>query len=187
MAMNNLTTQILAIIGAVTGISSLLVQFFTYRLYRPRLKIEIDKSESFFFEVSDNPSPKILDSFEKSIIISGAFITLNISNISIYPVTITGIDVYQKEKYTPTMDFARNELIFDYHGSKLTCFFKETMKKHFRLNLYDTKSGLLKIPLFREITEEELAFTIIVKTPEKSFVKEIIVRRLSKTYPLLLR
>lgn len=171
---------VIAIIGAITGISSLSIQFFDFWKTRPKIDIEIsDDLPSFYvlskdFRISANP---IYDNSEINV-----FLNLNIRNLSVNPITIERIDILSrvkpKSKFYIANDLYKN--IWKYKpdinkNSYYTFDFKKPLITPKRLNGYDTFQGNLKIPFFNKkyMNNNSIPLTINVITTKKTIHKDV--------------
>ena len=184
--MENLTlTFYLSIIGAITGISGLLLNFFDYWKTRPRLKAEIIHKKTFFFDKSDEIKPDFSESYRTNRV---AVISLEIQNASVHPVTLSKISVSQNSKiysignaFSSSMKYniiRKNDTITSY----TEIIFDDPITTPIRLEAYDSTSGTLRIAFLDDAvldSNNNIPVVVSLFTPRKTFKIRV---SLSKTH-----
>jgi hypothetical protein len=172
MIMN--ATLTIAIIGCITGVSSLLIQLFQYFLTVAKLKIELDQSKySYLFKATDFGLSGYGCKY-------AAVVSLKISNCSSFPITINAIVVKNKNfktRHINNMTFQamqirinKNEeppIYSQYDPSK--CIIIPT-----RLESYDTifVSARFAFPdrlIDEKHLDEPIDLNLAIATPRKTF------------------
>lgn len=180
---------VIAIIGALTGISSLSIQFFDFWKTRPNIDIELsDNIPSFYiwskkFQISADPS------YEHSKI--NVLLNLNIRNLSVNPITIERIDIISrikpKSKFLIRNDLYKNIWRYYINTDKKSYYvynFKEPLTTPKRLDGYDTLQGNLKIPFFSEenMLNGVIPLTINLVTTKKTIRKDVDLNVFHSSY-----
>ncbi|EHT2912756.1 hypothetical protein KXK16_002753, partial [Listeria monocytogenes] len=100
---NSLNTELtIAIIGAITGISSLLLQFFSYLYLKASLKIEYDDwTSSFYFNTKSFDGTISVNDKENN----SAAISVRLVNRSSEPITIYKVSFKSRSNFDIHRDF----------------------------------------------------------------------------------
>lgn len=164
------TTLLIAVIGCVTGLSSLLIQFFSFLSTVPRLKIAIDESShSYFFKAKDFKVESYRTDF-------CAVVSLFISNKSSYPVTIDGIYIkcnkhrfkhINEFKFHPQSIPVREKTWTEYRPSN-------PLTLPVRIEAFDTIFASARFPFFDVLVDandltKPTEFELMISTPRKVF------------------
>lgn len=165
-------TLIIAIMGCVTGITSLLIQLFSYLSTVARLDISIDKSSnSYFFNTKDFKISGYKTNFS-------AVVSLIISNKSSYPITIDGIYIKSnKIKYT-----IKHFNEFKFHpqeisiGDNSITYYPPSapINLPLRIEAFDTIFASARFPFFDPLIDcndlsKPVKFKLIIHTPRRTF------------------
>ena len=172
-------TLIIAIIGCVTGLSSLLIQFISYFSTVARIEVvKDDASHSYFFDAIDFN----VNSYRTRY--SGV-ISLVISNKSSFPITINNIYIKNKKlKYPLKHD---NEFKFtpksiklstDTHTSYTYYTPSQIITLPLRLEAYDTVYASARFPFLDSLVDFDslhtpIEFKLSVNTPRKTFTQKV--------------
>lgn len=166
-------TLLIATIGCITGLSSLLIQFFSFLSTVPRLKIAIDESShSYFFRAEDFKVERYRTKF-------CAVVSLIISNKSSYPVTIDGIYIKSNKlkgcriKHINEFSFQPKSIPLGEKTWTEYCPSKSIVLP-FRIDAFDTIFVSARFPFFDKLVDTEdlskpAEFDIVVSTPRKTF------------------
>lgn len=178
-------TFYLSIIGAITGISGLLLNFFDYWKTRPRLKAEIIHEKTFFFDKSDEIKPNLSKSYRTN---RAAVISIEIQNASVHPVTLSKITVSQNsETFSIRNAFSSNmKYNIIQKGDTITSYseiiFDDPITIPIRLEAYDSTSGTLRLAFLENAvldSNNNIPVVVSLFTPRKTFKIEV---SLSKTH-----
>lgn len=159
-------TLIIAIIGAITGILGLIIQFIEYKKSNVRLKMIIDEKKSFYV-------PNIDKYYQCDY--SGV-VTMKISNCSSLPITIDEAMITCDNRilmYLNCEKKIKNEYKLDEDKSIIIKVYKQPILP-LRIECYDTIFLSFIFPFFDEIKEKKFEF--ILKTPRKDYKKNIIIK-----------
>lgn len=156
---------LLGIIGSITGVFSLLLQFLDFKSLVPKLRVTINKERSFFYTDEDQI---IVDN--NYLTKHFAAIAVQIENISSTPITISS--VYLKEnkksfiKYPHANDFKLKDPEVQINDiSRFILTLPNSLKLPFRIDRYDSIYLLLKFPFIPDCD----APTLFFETPTKKY------------------
>lgn len=174
-------TFILALIGCITGLSSLLIQLFEYLGTISKLEITVDDySNSYFFKTQDFGVKRYLSTYS-------AVVSFKISNCSLYPITINaitasigGIEYVSRHDNNFTFqpkDFLLEELC-DGRKSYRSYRPTESFQIPERIDSYDTIYASARFPFIDEFvdptkTHEPIYLNISIVTPRKVFRRKV--------------
>ncbi|MFT9245025.1 hypothetical protein [Liquorilactobacillus satsumensis] len=177
----------IATLGAITGISGLLIQFFQYLVQKPKIKIlEVDQYPNLLFSTEESKKyvkldrhPLGNDGYRYGII------NLEISNTSRSDVTVNsinttnfGVFVHLEYKF----EFKEKHISTDAQGyatyKRVKIFPKIEIPK--RLNQYDAVS--CSIPIFMNNHFQGNEIDLLIKTPVKVFKKHVVFLELEKYF-----
>lgn len=156
-------TLIIAIIGAVTGIVALIIQFVEYKKSSVKLVIEIDEHISYYLKNTN-------ETYKCEYI---GVISAKISNCSSLPITIDEVIIVldnYKVKHEPkmtktTLEVKKGENTYTY----LTI--NDKPKIPLRIECYDTVFVSFAFPFFDKFLNEK--FELQLLTPRKTYKKKI--------------
>lgn len=178
--MNWSVELVIALIGAITGISSLLIQFFEYWKSRPKVKLEEDASKPGFYFFNNQNTFETDNDYRKSELI--IVIPLIISNNSTQSITIEKLEVKHQGgniRLPITDDVMKNNP--KYHADHDTYFeipLGESFHLPYRMGGYDSLSGNIKTSwLTKEHLDTSgiLAMEIKLHIPGEIIIKEIFL------------
>lgn len=169
-------TLLIAIIGCITGFTSLIIQLSSYLSTVARLKIETDdSSNSYFFKAKDFK----VDTYKTNF---SAVVSLVISNKSSYPVTISNIYLKNRKKkyqlrHNNKFKFSPKEIplgegSFTYYNPSVA------IDLPYRIEPYDTVYASVRLPFFDELVDhndlsKSVKFKLIINTPRKAFTHKV--------------
>lgn len=164
---------IIAVIGCVSGVTSLLLKLFEYLRTVPKLKIEVDDiTNSYFF---DAQSFGKLDRYKTK---NCAIVSLKISNCSLHPITINSITAKSKNtdyvcRHDSSLEFSPKDIrlgpnSFTYYPCS------SAIKIPARLDANDTIYASARFPFIDKIVEnsvdkKSIVLLLSVSTPIKVF------------------
>lgn len=166
-----ITTLILGIIGCVSGVSALLIQFSGYLLSKPQIKVALDTAPSYFFNLNEF---EVEGNYPSQL---GAFVSLRIENGSSYPITVHEITTEKGPDKTRHLNFDYKILEIPAPGSSAEqskVSFRQPSKPFdlpLRIDPFDTVYGSASFPIFSKIVGEEfkdceyLVSNIVLHTP----------------------
>jgi len=171
-------TLLIAIVGCITGVGSLVLQLSTYLLTAARLKINIDdSSHSYFFNSNDFKLQGYKTNFS-------AVVSLVISNKSSYPLTIDNIYITSKKikyKMKHSNDFKfqpqsipLGENSFSSHSPS------KPINLPLRIESFDTIFASVRFPFFEQMVDNnDLSnpsnFKLMISTPRKVYRHKVLI------------
>ena len=168
MNLNN-PTDITALIGAITGSLSLLVNYSNHLITMPKIDVELDKVFDSYWskgELLIDKTNELSSSQKLAINANITVISLLISNQRNIPVTIQSIELESGNIPTPSLSFNAPRL-----DNNLPIYLINAPYKHFPLRLepYDiSKLSIVMISDEPKNEDEIKEITLTVKTPYKN-------------------
>lgn len=151
-------TLIIAIVGAITGIVSLLIQFNEYRKSNVKLIVEIDDRKSFYTTGSKNYKCEFF-----------GVISLKISNCSSLPITIDEVSISCESKtlryFNKKIEVDKKHNYSENSYSEIKLY--EQRELPLRIECYDTLFLSFIFPFWDDIGSKKFCFNI--KTPRKNY------------------
>lgn len=151
-------TLIIAIIGAITGILALIIQFVEYRKSKVKLKVCLDIKKSFYTSGDNTYKCKYF-----------GVLSVKISNCSSLPITIDEAEIECDNnvcKYFNENKKINNRHVYDKHSfTEIELY--EQAKLPIRIECYDTIFLSFIFPFFDEFINKK--FNYILKTPRKDY------------------
>lgn len=153
-----MTTLIIAIIGAITGVLALILQYIEYKKSKVKLKVNLDEKKSFYSTGDTSYKCKYF-----------GVISIKISNCSALPITIDEAEIkcndilqpyFSKEKHVN-----RKHIYNKQSYTEVSLF--EQAKLPYRVDCYDTTFLSFIFPFFDEFINNEFEF--ILRTPRKEY------------------
>lgn len=168
---------VIAIIGAVTGISGLLLQFFDYWKSRPNIEFDLDKDKRNFYFLNDGKTFRTNNNLKKSEII--AAIPILIRNKSVQPITIEKIEVIHPLANFPMPLEPRimdNVLTYKLdHLKSVQISLGNTIELPHRIDGYDSLYGNIKPSWFNKdyLEDDKLKLTLRLITSKNVIEKKV--------------
>mgnify|MGYP001658431838 CR=1 FL=1 len=154
---------ILGIIGAITGSLALIIDFFNYKFYMPKLILKPLKNSYFL----DKENVKEITNYNSKRI---AIISLKISNSSAHPITIDEVFIknfqniikhYNDFKITvPQIQIGNNPKTYTYINPE------KIATLPLRMEPFDTQYVSFRFPFFDDCN---LTFKLVFVTPRKNY------------------
>lgn len=172
------STLIIAIIGAITGTSGLLIKLSEYLREQPKIKIEAIENKEFYFNESDEVKPELSTVFDNQT--RFGIINLLVKNRSSFPVTIHKIEAYQRQNILKKKHYAidkssENFVQYNQGNTYFTFSFFENFPDDFRLDTFDSKKGRIEIYWLDNVTvkNDRIKLTVKFYTSRRNFKKQI--------------
>lgn len=151
-------TLVIAIIGAITGIASLIIQYVDYKKSKVKLRVNLDERKSFY-----NTGDKLYkcDFF--------GVLSLKISNCSSLPITIDEAEIKHngiKRIYINEKKQINNSHKYDDNRFTEISLYEQPQLP-LRIDCYDTVFLSFVFPFFDEFIDKEFEF--VIKTPRKDY------------------
>lgn len=164
-------TLIIAIIGAVTGMLALALQYIEYKKTKVKLKINLDKRKSFYTTGDNTYKCKYF-----------GVISVKISNCSSLPITIDEAEIiYDKivRKYFNKEIMINKRHNYDDQSYTEVILFNQS-KLPLRIDCYDTVFLSFIFPFFDEFINNEFKF--VLKTPRKEYKYKFKIREFEEIF-----
>lgn len=184
--MPELITLAIALVGAFTGISGLLINLSNYLKSRARLNIQLsDDFNSFFVRVEKDDDTLRYQTEAFSIV------NLEIINTSNNPVTITQILIKDKRLKFPlkhNSDFKiPNPFLSFETGEKTSVSYRvnNVLETPIRLDSFDFVQGSIRFPFFSTLAPDDQSdskFTVIVCTSRRTHRLKVQISELSELH-----
>lgn len=151
-------TLIIAIIGAITGILALIIQYIDYKKTNVKLKVKLENKKSFYTTGDKIYKCKYF-----------CVVSIKISNCSALPITIDEAEIKYKNKHTHYFNekkkINKKHIYDDNSYTELNLY--EQPQLPLRIDCYDTVFLSFIFPFFDEYVNNEFEF--FLKTPRKDY------------------
>lgn len=154
-------TLIIAIIGAITGVLALIIQYIDYKKAKVRLKVRLLENKSFYSTGDDSYKCKYF-----------GVISIKISNCSSLPITVDEAEIKYNE--IKRFYFNKKKSVNTRHSYVNNSFTEVSLYEQphlpIRIDCYDTVFLSFVFPFFDEFINKK--FNFILKTPRKDYKYE---------------
>lgn len=153
-----MTTLIIAIIGATTGVLALILQYIEYKKSKVKLKVNLDEKKSFYSTGDTRYKCKYF-----------GVISIKISNCSALPITIDEAEIKCNDMLRSYFSKEKNinkTHIYDKQSYTEVALFEQA-KLPYRIDCYDTTFLSFIFPFFDEFINNRFEF--ILRTPRKDY------------------
>ena len=164
-------TLTIAIIGAITGVLALMLQYIEYKKSKVKLEVNLNDRKSFYTTGDNRYKCKYF-----------GVISIKISNCSSLPITIDEAEIkYNKISH----EYFNNEIKVDKEHNNNDRSYTEIQlfnqpKLPFRIDCYDTAFLSFIFPFFDEITNNKFEF--ILKTPRKEYKSKFKINEFEEIF-----
>lgn len=155
-------TLIIAIIGAITGVLALILQYIEYRKSKVKLKVDLVDNKSFYSTGNTSEGTKYNCKYF-------GVISIKISNCSALPITIDESEIKYKKilrSYFSKEIKVNKKHVYDNQSYTEVALFEQA-KLPYRIDCYDTTFLSFIFPFFDEFVSTKFEF--ILKTPRKQY------------------
>jgi len=164
-------TLIIAIIGAITGILALILQYVDYKKSKVKLKINLNDKKSFYTTGDNTYKCKYF-----------GVISVKISNCSSLPITIDETEIrYDKiirQYFNREIKVNKKHVYDDKSYTEVTLF--NQSKLPLRIECYDTIFLSFIFPFFDEFINNKFEF--ILKTPRKEYKCKFKIKKFEELF-----
>lgn len=176
-------TQIIALIGCITGVTSLLINLYNVVKTREKLKIKFRKNTNLFFDK--------LNSYQKCNTKYQAIICLDIINKSPTPTTVYQLKIkerlFNKENVNWWVFENDNFTLIDTYKddwkySKLEFDMTSKFDTPLKLQAYEVFSGCIFLPFFPDCEDKEKTLWLIFKTSRRIKIKKVKLSHFKTKY-----
>lgn len=153
-----MTTLIIAIIGAITGVLAPILQYIEYKKSKVKLKVNLDEKKSFYSTGDASYKCKYF-----------GVISIKISNCSALPITIDEAEIKCNDVLCTYFNKEKNinkKHIYDKQSYTEVALFEQA-KLPYRIDCYDTTFLSFIFPFFDEFINNKFEF--ILRTPRKEY------------------
>lgn len=169
----NILSTVLSIIGCITGISSLLINFYRVLIERTKLYVEFELSHCLYFDKLDNYSDYNTE-FQ-------GFIYIRLINRSSNPITIYKIQTYYENKEIFHHKYKESKIILKQKAPKRTNEFTYDMNKQAILPLkiggFDVFQGYIFYDFLKNFHHENKQLDIVIKSTRKTIKKSCLINK----------
>lgn len=155
-------TLIIAIVGAITGILAIILQYIEYRKSKVKLKVNLVENKSFYSTGNTSGDTNYKCKYF-------GVISIKISNCSALPITIDEAEIKYNEILRPY--FSKEKAVNKTHKYDKQSYTEvvlfEQAKLPYRIDCYDTTFLSFIFPFFDEFINNKFEF--ILKTPRKQY------------------
>lgn len=164
-------TLIIAIVGAITGILAIILQYIEYRKSKVKLKVNLVENKSFYSTGDTSYKCKYF-----------GVISIKISNCSALPITIDEAEIKYNKVLRPY--FSEEKTVNKTHTYDKQSYTEvvlfEQAKLPYRIDCYDTTFLSFIFPFFDEFINNKFEF--ILKTPRKQYKYEFKLSNFEKMF-----
>lgn len=169
---------ILSIIGCVTGVASLLINFYKILIERSKLDVKFHDELRQYFDKLEN-----LSSFDTKF---QGFVYITFVNKSSLPITIYGIDTFcnNKQFFHRKYDEKNIELVTDFYSNN---YFTETKRNTYemssqvvlplKLEPFSAFSGFMFFQVLPDVIEETQNIDFTIKTTRKTLKRSCSINK----------
>lgn len=165
---------VLSIIGCITGVASLLINFYKVLIERTKLSVEFDQNQCLYFDK--------LESYSDYNTKFQSFIYIRLINKSSNPITIYNIQTHcnDKEIFHHSYNGSTIELVF-FKNPNRTTIKPYNMDKQIKLPLkidgFSVFQGYIFYDFLPDLHNENQEFNLTIKTSRKIIKKSCLVNK----------